>query len=234
MTAPRGPSSSPTGTACTTCNGATNIEFHEVFFLFPTVFVKKQSTMADNCDFVCQLQHHTIENFGQHKLHNVLLADPVLQDALRQAVNTARTKAGRTDFDDAYVDAVPFRWGPPAVRRFVAIPRCTNSLSLYVFLCVDAFLYVLTVKLMRLIQKRHMKRPLPEEGESRWKRWQREHWDDIPYLAAFVITIVGVTVTFKVLHHFVTWIEEPHFLLSLSITAYLFAYKHLDSLLPYF
>ena len=190
--------------------------------------------MADNCDFVCQLQHHTIQNFGQHKRHHGLLADPVLQDALRQVVNTARTRAGRTDFDDAYVDAVPFRWGPPAVRRFFAIPRCTNSLSLYLFFCVDAVLFVLTVKLMRLIQMRHMTRPLPEEGESRWKQWYREHWDDIPYLAAFVITIVGVTVTFHVTHRIVAWIEEPHFLLSLSITAYLFAYKHLDNLLPEF
>lgn len=194
-------------------------------------------------DLLCQLRRHTIAHYGQHQLHGGLLSDPALQDALRAVIDEYRLHTGKKGFDDAYVDCVPTTRGPRAVRRFLAIPRCTNSLSLYLFFAVDALVFVAFVKIMRYIQRHHMKPPSEwvEDDEKEMQRtqfykqaqdWSKKHWDDIPFLFAFLATLVVVTLTFFVLHRVADWIEEPHFLLTFMITMYLFAYKHLDSLLP--
>ena len=41
---------------------------------------------------------------------------------------------GRTVYDDAQLDALPLKRGPAWMRRLISVPRCTNSLSLYMFM----------------------------------------------------------------------------------------------------
>ena len=45
---------------------------------------------ATNLDFLCQVKHHTIENFGQRNLHNNLLSQN--GGALRRAITAAHRR----------------------------------------------------------------------------------------------------------------------------------------------
>ena len=177
-------------------------------------------------DFLCQLRRHTLQHYGQHR--GGILADADLQRELRGAIQRHWTRTNRHDLDDALLDAMPVTWGPAAVRRFLAVPRCTNTASLYVFLLLDALVYFATVKVVRFLQRKYATRPA-DEDERFPQRHLRRHWRSVPLWVAFVVTLVAVKISFRLLRR---WMEEPHSVLTLCITGYLFVYTYLDSLVP--
>ena len=67
-----------------------------------------------------------------------------------------------------------------------------------------------------------MRRPC--ETKKLWKR--------LPQLGAIVITSLVVSALFHALHYRFEWIEEPHFLMTLLITAYMAVYQNIDQILP--
>lgn len=127
-------------------------------------------------------------------------------------------------YDDAYVDAVPTTRGPRWLRRWLAIPRCTNSLSLYLFFLVDALVFVSALKIARFVLKK------AAEGSTGEEWWVKKR-ETLARICAFVPTFLLVFVFFKLLHRKWTWIDEPHTLLTVTITLYLFAYTYLDSII---
>ena len=181
-------------------------------------------------DFIEQLRRHTIQHYGQHRLHNGLLSDPQLCEALRCVVEGFR--AQRPDpcaYDDAYVDAVPSTRGPAWLRRAISIPRCTNSLSLYLFMVVDALVFVGTVKVARALVERR-RRSLPHDTDD----WLVREGALIVRVCGFVVTILVNWLLFRLLHRRWDWIEEPHLLLTVTLALYLLAYIYLDHVVPDF
>jgi hypothetical protein len=189
------------------------------------VFDPGLPTPPDVHDFVEQLRRHTIEYYGQHAQHKGLLSDPELQAALRTVIGYSRRTLGRSNFDDAYVDAVPFEFGPAWMRRFVAIPRCTNSLSLYMFLVADVLTFLASIKLARFVVRRWIK-PETDDGDGPW------YHTVLPRLMSFPITIGAITLMFYLLKRKWSWIEEPHLLLTVTITLYLVGFTYLDKYVP--
>ena len=49
---------------------------------------------------------------------------------------------------------MPITTGPKAVRRFLSVPRCTNTLSLYLFFIADALICNGSIKVMRSLVRR--------------------------------------------------------------------------------
>ena len=92
------------------------------------------------------------------------------------------------------------------------MPRCTNTLSLYLFLVVDALVYNSSLYALRW-----------------WWARRKPNWNPPlktgPEWGALVVTMVLVTVFFKALHRQVPGIEEPHALLTMCINAYMFVYQ---------
>jgi hypothetical protein len=103
----------------------------------------------DARDIVCQLRRHTLDHFGQHAMHAGILSDPRIIQGLRDLVDQYRRTHPAWEGDNAALDAVPTTMGPRWLRRIVSIPRCTNSLSLYLFLLIDAVVCISLLKLSR-------------------------------------------------------------------------------------
>ena len=191
----------------------------------------------DGPEFVRQLRRHTIQHFGQHRRHRGVLSDPEVVTKLGDVIDAYRRGNPKWNGNDATLDGVPFRHGPAWLRRAGAIPRCTNSLSLYMFLVLDAFLCILCLKLIRAA----FRKLLPEFMEHGTETVLGSAWlgsflsaqrQNLPFVVAVCITLLTVVAMFHVIHHYIPWIEVPHLLLTVVITLYMFAYTSLDHVIP--
>jgi hypothetical protein len=188
-------------------------------------------------EFVHQLTRHNIHRFGQQPKHGGVLADPRVVQQLANVIDAYCHRHPEWKGDDAILEAVPFLWGPKWFRRSVAIPRCTNSLSLYVFLIMDALVCITAVKLARASLNRWCPHFMENGtdtflGSTVLGAFITEHRRHLPFVIAVLVTIVVVLVMFHFLHKFIPWVDSPHLVLTVVITLHLFAYTSLDTLLP--
>ena len=144
--------------------------------------------MFDPRDLLSQLTQHTVQ------YHGGILQDTEVRAGIRSVLRQ------RSD-DVEYVE----------LGR-LSVPRCTNTLSLYLFLMVDALVYNSSLYALRW-----------------WWARRKPNWEPPlktgPQWGALVVTMVLVTVFFKALHRQVPWIEEPHALLTMCINAYMLVYQ---------
>ena len=181
-----------------------------------------------NLDLPCQLKRHEILHFGQRtNLDNIFsakvgkdiesagLAGSTVRDAIRAIVTSGRQNLnnGQWTGDSALDDGSRLpKWIPRWLRSQLYIPRCMNTRSVYLFLAFDCVLYVCFVKLLRFIIQKKL--PLTAEQKLLFAGYTE--------LTSAIVCGLFLTLVFTGLNKIWEWIDEPHLLFTLLITAYLF------------
>lgn len=166
-------------------------------------------------DLPCHLKRHHVTGFGQFAA-DALLSDPTLQQDFRKALLAAigRRPGGRWIAEDASVDAA---WLPPSfptlLRRKLAIPRCVNTVSIYLLFLLD-----IVVQLVVYVYVRRL---------WRW-RFGTVRPEDEKWILALVVCIacVLVAVIFSVLHWWLPYVEEPHVILNAVLLSWFYLASH--------
>ena len=122
-------------------------------------------------------------------------------------------------------------------RTNLSVPRCVNSVSLFIFMIFDILVWIVALKVIRwLLQQQYGKipadRPTDTKAEldalaaRRSKRW----W--MLFFSSTLFTIVVVTGIFSLLHGRYPYIEEPFMILTTVLTLYMASSEQLDVWLP--
>ena len=185
-------------------------------------FASKKNSTCDavgELDLVCQLKRHHILNFGQR---NGILTEDELRTSIRSFTEKYKNlNAWKGDDTTADGSLLP-RWLPAIVRNKLLIPRCMNTRSVYVFLVLDCLLVYLFVKTARLCARKiHGPK---EKEEDNWR-------EVIIKVCAVTAVAVSIKVVFEVLHWQWKWIEKPHLVFTVIVTAYLFG-SRFDAITP--
>ena len=178
-------------------------------------------------DIVYHLRRHAIPNLKN------FLADEGVQTQLREIVREWRRSQQEGSDPPPVAGWMRRAWA--WLRDLLRVPPCTNSVSLYLFFLTDAIMFVLCVKLGRFLLRLALQphaRDRDAKKEVAAEPWWKRHIEHVPRLVAFPGTIVVVWVVFRLMHRWKPWIEEPHTLLTLALTGYLFAYTYLDAVIP--
>lgn len=197
-------------------------------------------------DLLCQIKRHHVENYGQRNLHDNLLSHRggALRTAITEAVAEARRGWTAPDGtpavwkgDDALLEKAWLPIGPPALRRELAIPRCTNCVSLYVFMVLDFVVWLAVLKVVRRLGLWAVPpRRGDEESAGGWWPRTATFLDGrrglVEQGVSAVVTQLLVTLIFKGLVRWQPYLEEPHLILTVTLTAYLAASTFGDGLIP--
>jgi hypothetical protein len=211
----------------------------------PAVHVCDDAIKDTDLDFLCQVKRHLIQNFGQRNKHPNLLShgDGALRRTITDAITTARNDwALRTGTewrgDNALLEKAWLTKGPDWLRELLAIPRCTNCASLYMFLFIDFVLWLIAIKCIRWLLQWAV--PPRREDEKDDEHAARTGWmtvvDNrralIEQGLSAVVAMVAVTLVFRALVRWKPYFEEPHMILGFTITAYLAASTFGDTFVP--
>lgn len=158
---------------------------------------------------------HQLVGFGQFDLQHCL-ADPGVQAGVSAVVQAWRDAHPAAPWpEDARLDAAWLgEFAPDLVRRWLAVPRCTNTLSLYLWLLVDLSVQVAVQFALRRLMTVHW-RP-PSLSDEKWI-----------FLTTLCLSFAVTTVVFRGLQHWAhPSIAEPHLLLRLLVAGWFYVVTH--------
>ena len=180
-------------------------------------------------DLLCQLRRHAVENFGQASHGHNLLGpiDSAVRRDITRAVEAAKARwaadhGGRPRTgDDLVADWKQLRALPLWMRRLLHVPRCTSTMSMYVYMLLDVVVWLAVTKVMRYVMEEHY----PDRGTERQRWW---------FLMLFSAVAGGLlcSLLFVAVHRHWDFLDEPHFVLTAVVAGYTVLCAEIDGLVP--
>lgn len=184
-------------------------------------------------DLVDSIKRHAVDGFVTKRplVEHIFHKDYGLIEALQEAQRASqkRFREGRglewtKDDHRLHNTIVPHLLRPVTpkwVRRELVVPRCTNTISIYLFFLVDlifwaAMLYPIRALSLRLWDNSHLKEKDPKEYARQEKKRER-----VVYGSTVVLATVLTTMSFKVIRKYADWVDEPHLILTALLSFYL-------------
>jgi hypothetical protein len=208
---------------------------------------------SPGAQFLCSLKSHHVEgNAPRGGLMSGRVIDEKgrLRDAVINAIDDVVGRGGvrnagyenfgnaEADSENAILDSSRLsKRFPRWIRSNLSVPRCVNSVSLFIFMLFDILVWIVALKLLRFYVRSvwgliPADKPTdsPEQLEEKLS-WRSKRWWFL-FVSSTAITIGICTGVFSLLHARYPYIEEPFMVLTTVLTFYMAASEQLDATVP--